>query len=65
MKPKFSKRQFCQFFFLSHALLWSSAYLLSHTQNHSILEYYRFFARNPMILNAFLLFPTYRTFRNN
>jgi len=45
--------------------LWSSAYLLSHSQNHSILEYYRFFARNPMILNAFLLFPTHRTFRNN
>ena len=41
------------------------AYLLSLSPNHGILEYYPFFAPNPMIPNAFLLFSTYRTFRNN
>jgi len=65
MKSKFSKHQFLQVFLSLASLLWSSAYSLAHTQNHGILEYYPFFARNPMIPNAFLLFPTYRTFRNN
>ena len=65
MKSKFSKPPFCQFFSRLRLSLTPLAYLLSHSPNHGILEYYPFFASNPMISNAFLLFPTYRTFRNN